>query len=659
MLEKIATFSEKLERKGLFDISDKIDKSIKTSANYQGYTFLGYDKNTNGLWYQGEGRYWYLPPGGKQWIPYTNLPGQGGVGQQSLTEDSFSQLYRDPETGYWTSLELQDMRNKTKQEATQMAAGVGGLAVGVPASYALANRNMNLLYKNFSENYSLIEENLAKIKTAKTDKEAQKFYLEARKAAEKAQKAYNRYQGWNKSTPGFDHLSPPQKKILDFRLKEIDKFNKIIETEKTPKGIINKIKNRLTAKQTAIKTQQATEKIARNVKHLQSKMDFSKNSISELIKEFNSTKDIYKKKELFRILQLEKQKMGEVYKSLAWYSNERSVNLSKYSEMMQKTENIFNNFSTNNPRLYQAVSEPLTGDLLAKRVRNPRVNPAQTAGDIAEQAGRLGDDVARVTGETAEQAVKTVDNAGASAATRSLSRLEKQILNASKEIQKVESQLQSPNISTRNKQALYNYLVRLNQDITKNYRNLKSMKNNAHLGEIENIVKNVTNISNKLGYKFNLGETSKVLKLDKFTKLLASNPAIRRLSPKIQAILKSKLPEILSLARAGTPIARIAARVFLSVSIIGLVLDLYQITVTTKEGIGAYNAVQQARKNDWRNSPVLVSWQTRLKSMTPQQRDQFMKNPANAGVVQALNGIGPEQIKSFWSTIVSRNEMPK
>ena len=94
-------------------------------------------------------------------------------------------------------------------------------------------------------------------------------------------------------------------------------------------------------------------------------------------------------------------------------------------------------------------------------------------------------------------------------------------------------------------------------------------------------------------------------------------------------------------------------------SIIGLVLDLYQITVTTKEGIGAYNAVQQARKNDWRNSPVLVSWQTRLKSMTPQQRDQFMKNPANAGVVQALNGIGPEQIKSFWSTIVSRNEMPK
>ncbi len=676
MLEKIATFSEKLERKGLFDISDKIDKSIKTSANYQGYTFLGYDKNTNGLWYQGEGRYWYLPPGGKQWIPYTNLPGQGGVGQQSLTEDSFSQLYRDPETGYWTSLELQDMRNKTKQEASQAAVGAGALAVGVPASYSLANRNMNLLYKNFSKNYRLIEENLAKIKTAKTDKEAQKFYLEARKAAEKAQKAYNRYQGWNKSTPGFDHLSPPQKKILDFRLKEIDKFNKIIETEKTPKGIINKIKNRLTAKQTAIKTQQATEKIAREMKNLQSKMDFSKNSISKLIKEFNSTKDINKKKELFRLLQAEKQKMGEVYKSLLRYSNERPFkiynpiteiiertgNLDKYVKTMQETENIFNNFSTNNPRLYQAVSEPLikdTGDLLAKRVRNPRVNPAQTAGDIAEQAGRLGDDVARVTGETAEQAVKTVDNAGASAATRSLSRLEKQILNASKEIQKVESQLQSPNISTRNKQALYNYLVRLNQDITKNYRNLKSMKNNAHLGEIENIVKNVTNISNKLGYKFNLGETSKVLKLDKFTKLLASNPAIRRLSPKIQAILKSKLPEILSLARAGTPIARIAARVFLSMSIIGLVLDLYQITVTTKEGIGAYNAVQQARKNDWRNSPALVSLQTRLKSMTPQQRDQFMKNPANAGVVQALNGIGPEQIKSFWSTIVSRNEMPK
>lgn len=680
MLDKLATFSEKLERKGLFDISDKIDKSIKTSANYQGYTFLGYDKNTNGLWYQGEGRYWYLPPGGKQWIPYTNLPGQGGSGQQSLTEDSFSQLYRDPETGYWTSLELQDMRNKTKQEASQAAVGAGALAVGVPASYSLANRNMNLLYKNFSKNYRLIEENLAKIKTAKTDKEAQKFYLEARKAAEKAQKAYNRYQGWNKSTPGFDHLSPPQKKILDFRLKEIDKFNKIIETEKTPKGIINKIKNSLTtkktAKQTAIKTQQATEKIAREMKNLQSKMDFSKNSISKLIKEFNSTKDINKKKELFRLLQAEKQKMGEVYKSLLRYSNERPFkiynpiteiiertgNLDKYVKTMQETENIFNNFSTNNPRLYQAVSEPLikdTGDLLAKRVRNPRVNPAQTAGDIAEQAGRLGDDVARVTGETAEQAVKTVDNAGASAATRSLSRLEKQILNASKEIQKVESQLQSPNISTRNKQALYNYLVRLNQDITKNYRNLKSMKNNAHLGEIENIVKNVTNISNKLGYKFNLGETSKVLKLDKFTKLLASNPAIRRLSPKIQAILKSKLPEILSLARAGTPIARIAARVFLSMSIIGLVLDLYQITVTTKEGIGAYNAVQQARKNDWRNSPALVSLQTRLKSMTPQQRDQFMKNPANAGVVQALNGIGPEQIKSFWSTIVSRNEMPK
>jgi len=691
MLEKIATFSEKLERKGLFDISDKIDKSIKTSANYQGYTFLGYDKNTNGLWYQGEGRYWYLPPGGKQWIPYTNLPGQGGVGQQSLTEDSFSQLYRDPETGYWTSLELQDMRNKTKQEASQAAVGAGALAVGVPASYSLANRNMNLLYENFSKNYRLIEENLAKIKTAKTDKEAQKFYLEARKAAEKAQKAYNRYQGWNKSTPGFDHLSPPQKKILDFRLKEIYKFNKIIETEKTPKGIINKIKNRLTAKQTAIKTQQAAEKIAGEMKHLQSKMDFSKNSISKLIKEFNSTKDINKKKELFRILQLEKQKMGEVYKSLLRYSNERSVNLSKYSEMMQKTENIFNNFSTNNPRLYQAVSEPLikdAGDLLAKRVRNPRVNPAQTAGDIAEQAGRLGDDVARVTGETAEQAVKNVENLkfpkiktggdteviqNISKATKSSAKNIKNIENmANKSFRNLKNTLTNMRNYKSNpkmQQSLFRQALKEKQIFENFYRQLKTYKNNAGLGQLDTMMNSITNkfsqyqkaalkVEQKIGQS--MSESQKftqrfLVNLEK-RGLLRSSKVLRFLKPMEQHVALSKLSEVMRLSKLGISAAKIATRVILP---IGVVLDLITIGTAIYGGVQAYNAVQQARKNDWRNSPALVSLQTRLKSMTPQQRDQFMKNPANAGVVQALNGIGPEQIKSFWSTIVSRNEMPK
>lgn len=402
MLEKLATFSEKLKRKGLFDISNEIDKSIKIAANYQrdypGYIFLGYDVNTGGPWYQGEGRYWYLPPGGRQWIPYNNLPGQGGVGKQSLTEAPYTKLYEDPKTGYLTSAKFEAEKAKAKQEAGQMLAGTLGLAgTGLAAGYHLGDQ-VAKNWEIFNDTYLEMQKIENLISKAENIQEKTLLEKKLQQLGNKAMRAFNNFDRLSKFDPGY--LSKSEKRLLLQRA----------------------------------------------------------NNIAKMLK----------------------------------------IDLTKGTQAVSKGANAIS-------RGGRAVSKGM------------------------EYASKLG----------------------------------------------------------------------------------------------------------------NLAKNSRFMQY------------FRTLPPAVQA----RVPQILQMIRSGASVAQIAATTTVGSTII-IALALYA-GWNLSGGAEALKAVQQARQNDWRKSPALVSLQTRLQAMTPQQREQFLKNPANAGVVQALKGIGPEQIKSFWSTIISRNESLK
>ncbi len=206
MLDKLATFSEKLEKKGLFDILDQIEKSVKTAAaavNYPGFKFIGYDKNTKGPWYQGQGKYWYQPPGSKQWIPYINLPGQDG-GQKSLTEDPYTKLEIDPTTGYLTSPEIQADRAKYKQEAAQIAAGgVGIIGAGSAAGTHLGGQ----LAKNweiFNNSYNEIKKLEGILKETSNVVDRTRLEKQIQQLGNQVIKAYNNYQKLSKFHPNLD-----------------------------------------------------------------------------------------------------------------------------------------------------------------------------------------------------------------------------------------------------------------------------------------------------------------------------------------------------------------------------------------------------------------------------------------------------------------------
>lgn len=255
MLDKLATFSEKLEKKGLFDILDQIEKSVKTAAaavNYPGFKFIGYDKNTKGPWYQGQGKYWYQPPGSKQWISYINLPGQDG-GQKSLTEDPYTKLEIDPTTGYLTSPAIQADRAKYKQETAQMAAGVVGI---IGAGSAAGTHLGGQLAKNweiFDNSYNEIKKLEGILKETSNVVDRTRLEKQIQQLGNQVIKAYNNYQKLSKFHPNLDsrrykYMQMAAKYIAkNFKTKGVEvasKDSKVLSRAgQAVKGLGNLVKN--------------------------------------------------------------------------------------------------------------------------------------------------------------------------------------------------------------------------------------------------------------------------------------------------------------------------------------------------------------------------------------------------------------------------------
>lgn len=228
MLEKLATFSEKLEKNGLFNISDKIEKSIKIAAapvNYPGFTFMGYDTKTGGPWYQGQGKYWYQPPGGNQWIPYTKLPGQTGGGQKSLSEDPYTKLYKDPKTGYLTSAKFQADQAKANQEAAQIAVGTAGIAGTGLATGTHLGSQVAKNYEVFNKAYLEMRRLQNLLSKTSNARDIANYERQIQQLGNQAMKAYNNFQRLSKFDPRY--LSNTQGKVMIQRANNLAKILKI------------------------------------------------------------------------------------------------------------------------------------------------------------------------------------------------------------------------------------------------------------------------------------------------------------------------------------------------------------------------------------------------------------------------------------------------
>ena len=221
-------------------------------------------------------------------------------------------------------------------------------------------------------------------------------------------------------------------------------------------------------------------------------------------------------------------------------------------------------------------------------------------------------------------------------------------------------------------QSLFRQALKEKQIFENFYRQLKTYKNNAGLGQLDTMMNSITNkfsqyqkaalkVEQKIGQS--MSESQKftqrfLVNLEK-RGLLRSSKVLRFLKPMEQHVALSKLSEVMRLSKLGIPAAKIATRVILP---IGVILDLITIGTAIYGGVQANQAVQEANKNTglarMKGSGNQIR---RILQMDPQRLQSFINTsrPVLQNYARFLNQTDlTQQEKQQFMEILRRNGIP-